>query len=197
MTSLSILPSRGQTLPICCCCFCLVSVISRFFSERYIWKEAANLISEVFFGILSLSNQLWQKPLTTFVHTVTLYGNRILTSFLSLAYLTTVGSSVILIPSPLDTDAICWQNFLRWPSLHQRKGAKQAKAQVWMRAPSWSDLFRMSHAPSRGTSGWSCGLRLSLGAGRTRPSTLTMSVLTEVLNSSFKYLLLALIISWA
>ena len=111
----------------------LVSVISRFFlNARY--KMTMLVYFKCFVSVLS--NWILQKPLKTSIHTRTLHGNRILTSFLSLAYFTIVGSSVILIPSPLDTDAICWQNFLRWPSLHQREGAKQAKAQVWMRAPS-------------------------------------------------------------
>ena len=120
-----------------------------------------------------------------------------LTSLLPLAYLTTTGTDAIFIPSLVDTVAICSQKFLNWSSLHPREGAKQAKAQVSIRAPWWSTLLRMSHDPSRGTRAWSCGPSLILGAGSTRPSTLTISGSTEVWNSSFKYLLLVLIISSA
>lgn len=172
-----------------CCCFFFQLYLAFFWMLGSKW--GCCFIWNVFFSLVELNLKKATENVCRHYS-----GNRILTSFLSLAYLTTVGSSVILIPSPLDTDAICWQNLLSWPSLHQREGAKQANAQVSMRAPLWSDLLRMSHAPSCGTKGRSWGPSLSLGAGRTRPSNLTMSVLTEVLNSSFKYLLLAFI-SWA
>lgn len=118
-----------------------------------------------------------------------------LTSRKPLGYSTATGCSVIIIPSWVDTEAICLQKFLSWSSLHLL--AKQAKAQVLMRAPSWSFLLRMSQEPSRGTKAWSRCPSLIFGGGSTRPPTLTISGLTEVWNSSFKYLLLVCIISWA
>ena len=112
------------------------------------------------------------------------------------AYLTSTGS-VILIPSLLETVAICLQKFLNWFSLHLWKGAKQAIAQVLITAPWWRALSRISHEPSRGTNAWSCGPRFILGAGNTRPSTLTNSGSTVVWNSLSKYFWLVLINSWA